>query len=401
MTREKKRALCDQVLVLTREQLLDLLPQLGSALAALPWKPDTQRGFRLDGLQVCFCLEDLLGLYAKEPERLLRGYLHMLLHCLYLHPFFTEHAGEPLWDAACDLAVERIIDGLNLPKLGKKSPILPELGDTPLTAEEIYGYLQAHAPNLDCSAYVFDNHGLWKEAPGEGRRKWEALLLAASGAKTGAGKRGRTPGANQEAPEETQAGEFDYRHYLERFATVREEMQLDLESFDYAYYCLGLELGTPFLEPLEYQEVRRLEELVIAIDTSGSCDKETVSRFLAETWRLLSQQENFFRKMNVYFLQCDCLIQDVTRITSQEDWMDYTKKIVIQGRGGTDFTPVFDYVETLRQAKDLKNLKALFYFTDGDGFYPTQPPDYETAFVLLKDSGHPELVPKWAKCLFV
>lgn len=397
MTREEKRALCDQVLKLAREQLLDALPQLGGALAALPWKPDEKPGFRLEDGTARFRPEDLLRIYAAQPEALLRGCLHMLLHCLYLHPF-SNHTGEALWDAACDLAVERIIDGLNLPRLGKKPPILPELGDAPLTTEEIYGYLQARAPDLGCSACAFDDHGLWKEAPGEGRRKWEALLLAAAGDKTGAGKRGHTAGAGLEDAEDAQAGQFDYRRYLEPFAELREEMQLDMESFDYAYYRLGLDLGTPFLEPLEYQEVRRLDELVIAIDTSGSCDKETVSRFLAETWKLLSNQENFFRKMNVYFLQCDCVIQDVTRIQCREDWLDYAQKVVIQGRGGTDFTPVFNYVEKLRQTRQLKRLRALLYFTDGDGFYPTQPPDYETAFVLLKDSGHPELVPKWAHC---
>lgn len=397
MTGGEKHSLCVQVLELTRQQLLDSLPQLGGALAALPWKPDKKPGFRLEDGTARFRPEALLRIYAAQPEALLRGCLHMLLHCLYLHPF-SNHTGEALWDAACDLAVERIIDGLNLPRFRKKPPILPELGDAPLTAEEIYGYLQARAPDLGCSACTFDDHGLWKEAPGEGRRKWEALLLAAAGDKTGAGKRGHTAGAGLEDAEDAQAGQFDYRRYLERFAELREEMQLDMESFDYAYYRLGLDLGTPFLEPLEYQEVRRLEELVIAIDTSGSCDKETVSRFLAETWKLLSNQENFFRKMNVYFLQCDCVIQDVTRIQSREDWLDYAKKVVIQGRGGTDFTPVFDYVEKLRRTKQLKNLKALLYFTDGDGFYPTQPPDYKTAFVLLKDSGHPELVPKWAHC---
>ena len=398
MTAGEKTRLCAQVLELTRQQLLDALPQLGGAMADLPWVPDEKPGFCLEGGNARFRPEDLLRLYAAQPEKLFRGYLHMLLHCLYLHPF-DEHAGDALWDAACDLAVERIVDGLNLPRLEKKPPILPELGQQNLTAQQIYGYLRENAPAFDGSAYAFDDHIAWKEAPGEeGRRKWEALLLAAAGARAGAGKRGRTPGAGQEIPEEAQAGQFDYRHYLERFASLREEMQLDMKSFDYAYYRLGLELGTPFLEPLEYQEVRRLEELVIAIDTSGSCDKETVSRFLAETWKILSAQENFFRKMNVYFLQCDCLIQDVTRIQSREDWLDYAKKVVIQGRGGTDFTPVFDYVETLRRTKQLNNLKALLYFTDGDGFYPTQPPDYETAFVLLKDSGHPELVPKWVNC---
>ena len=396
MTGDEKIRLCGQVLELTRQQLLDVLPQLGGALAALPWVPEERPGLRLVDGSARFCPENLLRMYAAQPKKLLRGYLHMLLHCLYLHPF-DEHAGEALWDTACDLAVERIMDGLNLPRLGKKPPILPELGRRNLTAQQIYGYLRENAPDFDAGPYAFDDHSDWKEAPGEaGRRKWETLLLAAAGARTGAGKRGRTPGANQEDPEDAQAGQFDYRRYLERFASLREEMQLDLESFDYAYYRLGLELGTPFLEPLEYQEVRRLEEL--AIDTSGSCDKETVSRFLAETWKILSAQENFFRKMNVYFFQCDCLIQDVTHIQSREDWLDYAKKVVIQGRGGTDFTPVFDYVETLRRTKRLKNLKALLYFTDGDGFYPTQPPDYETAFVLLQGSGHPELVPKWANC---
>lgn len=398
MTVDEKTRLCVQVLELTRQQLLDSLPHLGGALAALPWIPDVRTGIRLENGNARFRPEDLLRIYAAQPEALLRGFLHMLLHCLYLHPF-DEHAGEALWDTACDLAVERIIEGLDLPRLKKKPPILPELGKRSLTAQQIYGYLRENAPDFDGSPYAFDDHSAWKEAPGsESRRKWESLLLAAAGDKTGAGKRGHTAGAGQEEAEDAQAGQFDYRRYLEPFAALREEMQLDMESFDYAYYCLGLELGTPFLEPLESQEVRRLEELVVAIDTSGSCDKETVSRFLAETWKLLSNQENFFRKMNVFFLQCDCVIQDVTRIQSREDWLDYAKKVVIQGRGGTDFTSVFDYVEKLRRTKQLKNLKALLYFTDGDGFYPTQPPDYETAFVLLKDSGHPELVPKWAHC---
>ena len=32
----------------------------------------------------------------------------------------------------------------------------------------------------------------------------------------------------------------------------------------------------------------------------------------------------------------------------------------------------------------MRNLKALIYFTDGDGIYPRQKPDYETAFVFVK-----------------
>ena len=75
--------------------------------------------------------------------------------------------------------------------------------------------------------------------------------------------------------------------------------------------------------------------------------------------------------------------------------------VTIAHTGGTDFTPVFDYVEKQRQRKELKDLKALLYFTDGDGAYPTTPPDYETAFVLLKESGHRELIPAWGRLLLI
>lgn len=196
---------------------------------------------------------------------------------------------------------------------------------------------------------------------------------------------------------------YDYRAFLQRFSFPREEVELDAESFDYVFYNFGMtHYGSmPLIEPLEYKEVRRLEELVIAIDTSHSCSVETVRRFLQETYEILSRQENFFRKMKVYFIQCDCVIQDVALILSREDWFSYTKNITIRGRSGTSFTPVFEYVEKLRKERELKNLKALLYFTDGDGAYPTQPPDYETAFVLLKESSRPELIPPWSKLLLI
>lgn len=153
----------------------------------------------------------------------------------------------------------------------------------------------------------------------------------------------------------------------------------------------------PLIEPLEYSEVNRLEELVIAIDTSGSCTSEMVEQFLAETYAILSEKENFFEKMNVYLIQCDCCIQNVTHITSRSDWEMCGKYVEIQGRGGTDFRPVFGYIEKLKQKRALKNLRALIYFTDGDGIYPEQRPEYETAFVSLGKSKRQIYTPDWVQ----
>ena len=57
---------------------------------------------------------------------------------------------------------------------------------------------------------------------------------------------------------------------------------------------------------------------------------------------------------------------------------------MIHGRGGTDFRPVFEEVERMREKREFSDLKALIYFTDGDGIYPEKKPDYETAFVFVK-----------------
>ena len=155
------------------------------------------------------------------------------------------------------------------------------------------------------------------------------------------------------------------------------------------------------MEPLEYKEGSKLEELVIAIDTSGSCSKETVQAFLADTYRILSQRENFFSRMNVHLIQCDCLVQRTAVIRSAEEWKNYSRSITIEGRGGTDFTPVFRYVAEQQRKGRLQKLKALLYFTDGDGFFPREKTDYETAFVFLERNEFMDAVPPWALKLLV
>ena len=86
---------------------------------------------------------------------------------------------------------------------------------------------------------------------------------------------------------------------------------------------------------------------------------------------------------------------------SLKRWKAYSKNIKIQGRGGTDFRPVFAYVAEQKEKKEIRNLKALIYFTDGDGIYPKCRPDYETAFVFLKGGNGMDRVPCWAMKLVV
>ena len=111
------------------------------------------------------------------------------------------------------------------------------------------------------------------------------------------------------------------------------------------------------------------------------------------------KQESFFRKINIHIIQCDEKVQADVKITSEEELKDYMEHFEVAGGGGTDFRPVFQKVEELRKQHVFRNLKALIYFTDGDGIYPEQKPDYETAFVFVRQTEKMNLVPKWAKKL--
>ena len=74
----------------------------------------------------------------------------------------------------------------------------------------------------------------------------------------------------------------------------------------------------------------------------------------------------------------------------------------VLGGGGTDYRPVFAYVEELERRHVLKNLRGLLYFTDGYGVYPKRATPYDTAFVFRKDGDNDDTrVPGWALKLYV
>lgn len=414
----KKAALGIKILENCRNELYSLFPYLDGAFSCLRYQPEKEsKSIATQGEKLCFSPDFLLEMYGKSPAEVRRGYLHILLHCLYLHPFQEGRYEERLWNLSCDIAVELLLERERIPAL-----VLPENDPGAVVRERCFEVIQGRAVSAEQiyelflkegffddmekleSAFLFDDHSLWKSENDPLKRKanrhrWERILAYTGQNKEAEKQRaGLKKGNSAEKMEAVCKGRYDYRKYLKKFAVPREEMELDTESFDYIFYHYGMERygNMPLIEPLEYKEINRLEELVIAIDTSGSCSRETVQQFLGETYRILSEKENFFRKMKVFFIQCDCFIQDVAVIHSREEWDDYSRELMIQGRSGTDFRPVFRYIKEQQEKKEIRQLKALIYFTDGDGIYPREKPDYETAFVFLKKTDSMNMVPAWA-----
>ena len=563
-----------RILNQSRYELSLSMRHLARALDRLPYEMDfnTQR-MGTEGERIHFHPEFIFQLFMESPQKLNRLYMHSLLHCLFRHMFKNEDKKEELWNMACDIHVEYVLDSLDVDLLKRPAgeyrentfQRLEEKIKT-LSAERIYQYLEE--ADLDYDAwerlereFYKDDHVFWKvidrkDAPGqegegdgdgaplplpedftpndnpsgeenEGEKKDSGDNTSAEKSEdkdkspregkssedaspqsgtpsNGEGKEGKNQEAGNQEPEnrgsegegntgegnsgedsqgeakqeDSQSGNSsgkkqeerkkaenrkptgqekreereakkkrddlskewediskrteqeiehsskekqeeqgslawflrleqkkytDFRDFLRRLSVDREEMEVDLDSFDYGYYYYGLEQygNMPLIEENEYREGRKLQELVIAIDTSHSTKGEMVKGFLEETAGILKQKDAFFQKVKVHILECDDELRKDICLENVEDLEQYSKNFAVKGGYGTDFRPVFRYVSDLQKRGELKNLKGLMYFTDGKGRYPKEAPPYVTAFVFPKGEDiDDDNVPFWAMKLY-
>lgn len=460
-----------------------------------------------DGISLYYHPAWLLKHYQEEPNAVTRDYMHVMLHCIFSHPFINNTVDHRLWNLSCDIAVESVISDLNQSILStkadvKKSSVIAELkaqvGE--LTAEKLYHYFQ-----MDRPLYSWDNlfradiHDIWykqgsdllsqktpqsnsseqddendessdrnpkngihhenddnsandggntdnnktngndnseddnrsdkdnnKDENNENNIDDQTEQLHKSSAdrintlssssnvvaewksisehiqmdlESFAKAQGYMAGSLSQALAAINREKYDYETFLKKFAVLGEVMKINDDEFDYIFYTYGLKLfgNMPLIEPLEYKEEKRIKEFVIAIDTSGSTSGTLVNSFLRKTYNILQSTASFFAKVNIYIIQCDAKIQEVVRITEKEEFEKYLQNVRLKGFGGTDFRPVFTYVDELIREKTFTNLKGMVYFTDGYGTFPQHMPSYQAAFVFIRNNAFNNYdVPPWA-----
>lgn len=425
-----------KILVSARNELYLHLRFLDVALSTLRYQMDAGTDtIGTDGIGLYYHPAYLGGLYREGRREVNRAYLHVILHCIFGHLWKkTEHRKKRacqyldreivdiLWNTACDIAVESVIDGL--PFHCVKRPMSREKKNlyawlkrrrNVLHAEGIFQELTEQKPDLETAKrwekeFHTDNHGLWERRdnnrpPNERpKENWEDIRdkMETEMETFGQDLSEGSPGFLEQIKVENRET-FDYRNFLKKFAVVKEEAHLDPDAFDYVFYSYGLSVygNMPLIEPQETREVKKIEEFVIAIDTSMSCSGEAVKRFLQETYGILKEEESFFRKINIHILQCDERIQKDEKITSKEELENYMETLELAGQGGTDFRPVFAYIQKLQENKELTGLKGLLYFTDGQGIFPNKMPSYDTAFILMQKDYQEVEVPPWAMKIYI
>jgi len=116
-------------------------------------------------------------------------------------------------------------------------------------------------------------------------------------------------------------------------------------------------------------------KLVVAVDTSGSIGQEELNKFLGELNGILDQS----RPESAVLIPCDAAVDaEFVRTYAPEDYPITSPKL--GGGGGTDFTPVFDYVKE-------QNIDpvCLIYLTDMMGTFPEAPPPYPTLWIATSE----------------
>lgn len=491
-------ALALDALDLVRNGLLVNLRFMSAAFARLAPLPTPGATFATDGAHLRFDPATWARTYARDSAEATRSYLHVVLHNVFLHLYPGANVEPDLWDIACDMVVESVIDQLDLPATrtataAASRPELERMAEEAglMTAERVYAALRerraagASADELARLAARFsvDDHRPWHTATvaeGDGGNLAEGEAAEGEGQRGAAAGAADTPGTDMDIPDEAadvpysheahramdaaditqkEAPEHaaraigerfadtvqldrsreqwenaalemgiqldayaklwgiegsnlamnlrkvtrekhDYRAFLRKFSRMGEQIRVNDDEFDYVFYTYGLQLygNLPLVEPVEFAEEKRIRDFVIAIDTSASTKDGLVRRFIERTYSILADETSFFSKMNVLVIQCDAAVTDVARITCLRDLEDYLENPVIKGLGGTDFRPVFAYVDEALAAGELNDLGGLIYFTDGQGTYPARRPAFETAFVFLDsdDAAASAPVPPWA-----
>jgi len=319
---------------------------------------------------------------------------HEALHCALSHFARREHRDRKRWDIACDLAINPLLirEGMT-PVPGA----LFDVGFEGMTAEEIYPCVEEetdeethdehlYADGPDTSHRGEQNETSMQPEPdadaGQGGAagdsaappdplsesereqlsvQWRQRLAGAAQQALQAGKLG---GKLLKLVDHLLAPQLPWRMLLARYMTAASRD-------DYSYMRPSRREGSAIFPTLRSAQV----ELLVVLDTSGSIKPAEMREFITEIDAIKGQV-----RARITLHACDARLADGGPWVF-EPWEEFEMPGQLRGGGGTRFTPVFDWLQQTGLNPDL-----LVYFTDAEGEFPEQEPDFPVVW-LVKGRG--------------
>lgn len=399
-------------LAAARTRLIIDKPFLGALVLRLPIieaDPAWCKTTATDARSFYYNPEFIAQLSLGETEFILA---HEALHCALSHFARRESRIKHHWDLACDFAINPI-----LIKEGLKAPpgTLSEKTFEGMTAEEIYPYIKDKDDEQTLDQHIYDDNEsssqkqqnkppprppnkpdestqgqAGDQPPPQGGSRAEPDPAQQGGQSDGAAQppplsheereslhvqwQQRLAGAAQQA---LQAGKMDgdMARLVDFLLQPRLPWRMLLARYmsgiardDYSYTRPSTRRGDPAIFP----SLRSSQtELVVALDTSGSIHEDELNEFVAEIDAIKGQI-----RARITLIACDSRLADSCP-WEYEPWEEFSLPSEIHGGGGTDFVPVFDWVNQQDRRPDL-----LIYFTDAEGRFPAEMPDYPVLWLV-------------------
>ena len=305
------------------------------------------------------------------------------LHCGLSHFARRQHRNKFRWDIACDHAINPLLvkEGLTPPP----GTLILDCYEG-MTAEEIYPCIEendndepseAHRPEGDGSG---ESEGETKEHEPDNAGRNESggaaepqPLSASEQEVLSAQWQQRLAGAAQQAQQAGKLGgilgrmvgemvqpKLPWRLLLARYVT-------QFARDDYSYMRPSRREGAMILPSLRSAQA----DITVVLDTSGSILEQEIDEFISEINAIKGQL-----RARVLLHACDAaLAEDGPWLF--EPWDDFRLQHPIQGGGGTDFRPVFEWIVRQGREPDL-----LLYFTDALGDFPVTEPAFPVLWLV-------------------
>jgi len=335
---------------------------------------DDIQAFKSDGIKLEYNSDFINSLSISEMEFV---FANGAMHASLAHESRKNNRSGWLWQMATDLAINDMLvqNGMDRPELAQyrkrfegmyAEEIYAELVDDILREDEDLEYEADDSDdvqNSDNKNKSNDNQQLEEELAQEIEQAQQLFEEFANATLLSEEKKGDLPLHVERFFTITQDGKIDWR----------EELKYAIDRFYKDDYTL-MPPNKKFLHAGIYlpSSTSQRFKLVVAVDSSGSVDEKLLDIFLSELNFLMSTIPNY----EIDLLVCDDKIQMHKTFYSGD-----ILEVDIKGGGGTDFRPVFKFID-----ENLQDIKLLLYFTDLDGLFPKEIPNYDVKWIAPKES---------------
>ncbi|MBD3791396.1 MAG: hypothetical protein IE918_04485 [Campylobacterales bacterium] len=365
-------------------------PYFGTLVSALRIESDPdQLTFKSDGNTVRLNEEYIDKLNVSEVEFILsNGAMHAVLG----HMERRGGRDRWLWQEACDFAVNAMLvkNGLQAPEYVNYQPQFEGM-----YAEEIYSQLKEemkYAPdtNHDSSGDAQDQEESPEAQSGSEEQTQESPQPQNQQGKAESAEEQEIGQQELDALQEELKEHFeqifnklkrqdalpkDLKFVVPEYFSHKVDWREVLSGFIASYAKSSYSFMPPNMKYL-YRGIylpslsSDLLRVIIAIDTSGSVERELLGTFLGEVESIMEVYPNF---------EIDIITAD-TKVHSHKTYLPgEALEYEVSGGGGTDFRPVFEYID-----RNIDYPTALLFFTDGQGIYPDDAANYDVLWIMPK-----------------